>query len=79
MSVNLNLKNRSITNVKQAQAQAHESTYGIDVNFVNSTTVMMLQINYIWMVLNKQQHWYFYLYTFLSMKWDMIMRRKPNS
>ena len=77
MSVNLNLKNRSITNVKQAQA--HESTYGVDVNFVNSTTVMMLQINYIWMVLNKQQHWYFYLYTFLSMKWDMIMRRKPNS
>ena len=42
MSVNLNLKNRSITNVKQA----HESTYGVDVNFVNSTTVMMLQINY---------------------------------
>ena len=77
MSVNLNLKNRSITNVKQAQA--HESTYGVDVNFVNSTTVMMLQINCIWMVLNKQQHRYFYLYTFLSMKWDMIMRRKPNS
>ena len=44
MSVNLNLKNRSITNVKQAQA--HENTYGVDVNFVNSTTVMMLQINY---------------------------------
>ena len=41
--------------------------------------VMTLQINNTWMVLNKQQHRYLYLYTFLIMKWDMIMRRKPNS
>ena len=32
---NLNMKSRSITNVKQAQA--HESIYAADINFVNTT------------------------------------------
>ena len=37
MSRNLNLKSRSIMNVKQAQA--HESTHAADVNFFNSTII----------------------------------------
>ena len=37
MSRNLNLKSRSIINVKQVQA--HESTHAADGNFFNSTII----------------------------------------
>ena len=40
---------------------------------------MMLQINHMGMVLNKQQDQYLYPYTFLIMRWIMIIKKKPNS
>ena len=34
--------------------------------------VMMPQINYMWMVLNKQQRWYLCLYTFIPVYYTCI-------
>ena len=50
--------------------------YKIIINL--ATLIMVLKITHVWIVSNKQQHQDLYLYTFLIMKWDMIMKRKPN-
>ena len=39
---------------------------------------MMLQINHMGMVLNKQQDQYLYPYTFLIMRWIMIIKKKTK-
>ena len=55
-----------------------------DLNMFNkiiinlATLIMVLKITHVWIVSNKQEHQDLYLYTFLIMKWDMIMKRKPN-